>query len=330
MNRTSLITLAALVAILGGAAVWYAQNRTDAAERDDAAVRSRVEEFGRRLASVPLLAPADAAAAAMEEQYREFVAPDLLAAWQREPLAAPGRLTSSPWPDRIEITGLDYAPPGVYTVRGNIVEVTSADIASGSAAAVRRPVTLIVEWRGGRWLITGFTSESALPEGWQALDHEGIRFAYPPGFSVRTGADLGGGFVTPTIARADAPASAFDAEQTNLIDAAFVIAARPGADSACLSFADAPQPPNEDAISEGTINGVAFMMYRTVGAAAGNRYVSELFRTVQNGRCYEIALVVHTGNIGNYPPDTVAEFDERRAFDVLERMLDSLRLPPNQ
>lgn len=121
----------------------------------EAAVRALVEEFGRRLQMVSLLAPPDVVKEGMQEQYGELVSPDLLASWQADPENAPGRLTSSPWPDRIEIEKVEEAPGGSYQVVGYIVEVTSVEKASGGAAA-RHPVTLTVAKVGDRWLITGF------------------------------------------------------------------------------------------------------------------------------------------------------------------------------
>ncbi len=54
------------------------------------------------------------------------------------------------------------------------------------------------------------------------------------------------------------------------------------------------------------------------GAAAGNLYDSRVYRTLYAGTCYEVALTVHTTNIGNYEPGTVAEFDKEEAFKLLE------------
>ena len=69
---------------------------SSASAAEDAAVTAVVQEFGGRLKNVSLLAPD--AAQQIEAQYGQFTAADLLAVWMADPLQAPGRLTSSPWP----------------------------------------------------------------------------------------------------------------------------------------------------------------------------------------------------------------------------------------
>lgn len=112
-------------------------------------VQSLVEEFGKRLQLVSLLAPEDVLEESMQENYGEFVAPSLLKEWLKDPVNAPGRLTSSPWPDRIEILGTEKISEGAYEVKGEIIEV-----ANGSDEIVeRRQITLMVEKIEGKWLI---------------------------------------------------------------------------------------------------------------------------------------------------------------------------------
>jgi len=85
--------------------------------------RAAVEGFGARLQKVSLLATD--ASLVIEEEYGAFVEPALLARWQHEPLEAPGRQASSPWPDRIEIVRVARQGSG-YVVEGEIVLRTSA------------------------------------------------------------------------------------------------------------------------------------------------------------------------------------------------------------
>jgi hypothetical protein len=124
------------------------------AAADEAAVRDLVQAFGARLKLVSLLAPT--AAQDLQTQYAEFVSPELLAKWMSDVANAPGRLTSSPWPERIEITGLANPAPGRYTLSGNILEVTSVEAGTGNAA-VAIPVQMVVEGGPGTWRITEFT-----------------------------------------------------------------------------------------------------------------------------------------------------------------------------
>jgi len=125
-------------------------------QRIEPDVLSLVENFGKALKAVTLTAPQDVAAESIKEHYSEYVTPELLAKWQSDPQNAPGRALSSPWPDRIEITGIMPTNDGEYTVSGEIIEVTSTELANGGAAA-KYPVTLIITKQGDQWLISGVT-----------------------------------------------------------------------------------------------------------------------------------------------------------------------------
>lgn len=146
-------------------------------EDAESAVRELVAEFGGKLQRVSLLAPSDAVKESLQKEYGALVSPNLLARWQADPEHAPGRLTSSPWPDRIEVESVEAAPDGSYQVKGYVVEVTSVEKENGGAAA-RYPVTLTAGKVGDRWLITGFEQviryenqeygfSFSLPAAWQ-------------------------------------------------------------------------------------------------------------------------------------------------------------------
>ncbi len=113
-------------------------------------VRSLVEDFGGKLQSVSLLAPEDILKESMEENYGQLVSQDLIEKWLEDPENAPGRLVSSPWPDRIEILAIDKLAEGKYGVEGEIVEITSNEDEEG----IGRPITLTVENIDGNWLIS--------------------------------------------------------------------------------------------------------------------------------------------------------------------------------
>lgn len=123
------------------------------AREDSARVRNLVLTFGTRLQQVSLLAPDSARARAMQAQYGGLVAPALLKQWVADPHHAAGRVTSSPWPDHIEIGSVARKSTRVYLVDGEIVERTSADSAGVSG---RIPVRIAV-WRVGRgWMIQNY------------------------------------------------------------------------------------------------------------------------------------------------------------------------------
>ena len=117
---------------------------------EDAAVTAVVQEFGGRLKNVSLLAPD--AAQQIEAQYGQFTAADLLAVWMADPLQAPGRLTSSPWPDRIEIEAINLNDAGSYLVIGRVIEIASAEVGTDNTVA-SYAVSLTLAKSEDRWLI---------------------------------------------------------------------------------------------------------------------------------------------------------------------------------
>lgn len=123
---------------------------------EEAEVRALVENFGKRLQRVSLLAPN--AAQDLQKQYAEFVSPTLLEAWMSDVALAPGRMVSSPWPDRIEVTTLNREASERYAIDGFVVEMTSTEVASGEAAN-KVPVHIVVAKEQGQWLITEYTEE---------------------------------------------------------------------------------------------------------------------------------------------------------------------------
>ena len=128
--------------------------KTDvAAENKEEAVREVVEQFGSRLQQVSLMGLEEEVAKSMEENYGDLVAAELMEKWLAAPTEAPGRLTSSPWPDRIDIKQIEQQSEHSYVVNGEVVEVTSTE-----EIASKQSITVIVEKVEGRWLITDVKS----------------------------------------------------------------------------------------------------------------------------------------------------------------------------
>ncbi len=125
---------------------------------DESAVRSLVKEFGKRLQAVSLLSPKKLLDASLQENYGGLVSPGLITEWQSNPHKAPGRMVSSPWPDRIEISVVIKSPEpeNTYEVKGEIIEITSVEKENGEAAA-KRPVRLLAAKAGDRWQIISVT-----------------------------------------------------------------------------------------------------------------------------------------------------------------------------
>lgn len=111
-----------------------------------------VQEFGGQLKMVSLLSPEDVLKDDMHEYYGDYVSTDLIEKWLKDPKNAPGKLTSSPWPERIEVLSAEKTGENKYAVKGEIIEVTSVEMKEGGAAA-KRPVTLEVEKINEKWVI---------------------------------------------------------------------------------------------------------------------------------------------------------------------------------
>ncbi len=116
-------------------------------------VRSTVAAFGNQLNSVSRLSPhvADEIRAA----YGPYVSEPLLAAWVANPEAAPGRITSSPWPDHIEVDTVTLTESGSYDVTGRVMLLSS----TGDAGSV--PVFLTVADSEAGYRITSYEEGTA-------------------------------------------------------------------------------------------------------------------------------------------------------------------------
>jgi len=120
------------------------------------AIRQVVAEFGQELKQVELGADRETAIAAIEKHYRRLVSPTLMEEWMADPSRAPGRLVSSPSPDRIEIDSVLALSGSRYRVVGRVMEMTSVEVSQhlpGSAT----PVEMTLEKEQGRWLITQYS-----------------------------------------------------------------------------------------------------------------------------------------------------------------------------
>lgn len=117
-----------------------------------------VTSFSQRLRNVSLLAPPEVVVRDLRAQYGPLVTRELLDEWRGDPSDAPGRKVSSPWPDRIEVSGVAHVAGGRYSVTGEVVYVTGAEVRDGGAAD-RRPVRLEVTRAAEGWRIAGYVEE---------------------------------------------------------------------------------------------------------------------------------------------------------------------------
>jgi hypothetical protein len=144
--------------IIAGVMLWLGACDKSQPERvisDEETVVALTETFGSRLQQVSLLDAPEAVISQMQAHYGDLVSEDLLAEWSNDPVNAPGRLTSSPWPDRIEVETIEKMGD-VFGVQGTLMEVTSSEGPGGEPIA-KRPVNLIFEKIDRQWKMTGLT-----------------------------------------------------------------------------------------------------------------------------------------------------------------------------
>jgi hypothetical protein len=178
------LTVLAVVVVFAAIAGVYLIQKLPTANDTEAVVRALVEDFGARLQQVSLLAPRADAAEAIEREYGPFVTSALLTEWMNDPESALGRMTSSPWPDRIEVENVEMQNASRYSVRGYVIEVTSegGGIGEVPTEAVRRPIMLVVEKVSNDWRISAVDLGAYPGDGeWKLSEPnaQGVQFMYP-------------------------------------------------------------------------------------------------------------------------------------------------------
>lgn len=124
--------------------------QSDEAEINE--ITELVQDFGRQLKMVSLLAPEEVLKETMYENYDDYVSQELIEEWLKNPESAPGKLTSSPWPERIDILSVENIGDKTYKVKGNIIDFTSVEMSDGGIAA-KREITLKISSSDDKWVI---------------------------------------------------------------------------------------------------------------------------------------------------------------------------------
>jgi len=148
-TRNILVGIILILVALGAYFFFHAKSSNQGT--GESAARATVETFGEQMQKVSLLAPD--ASSTMATVYGAYVTPGLLASWESAPQSAPGRHTSSPWPDHIQVTTISQQGAS-YVVNGAVVLMTS----TGLAGVV--PVVLQVVPQNGTWLIAAYQEQS--------------------------------------------------------------------------------------------------------------------------------------------------------------------------
>ena len=111
--------------------------------------------------------------------------------------------------------------------------------------------------------------------------------------------------------------------KTNFADARFTVGA--SRKSEALSVCTTKE---QGEVDKGTvvIHGVTFHKFLGENAGAGNFYDSTSYRAVHNGQCWAVEYVIHTLNIGNFPPSAgVVAFDRAKIVAALEGLVTSVK-----
>jgi hypothetical protein len=152
--RNVTIAVVAGVVILFALAWYFGPSAVSG--RNNEKVRTTLESFGAQLKNVSLGGTDAAIKEAIQANYAEYVTPELLAAWLANPKLAPGRMTSSPSPDRIGVATIDDQGSGKL-VSGEIILVSSTEEAGESVDTIPFVAQLIPI--DGEWRIAAFEDE---------------------------------------------------------------------------------------------------------------------------------------------------------------------------
>jgi hypothetical protein len=146
---------------------------------------------------------------------------------------------------------------------------------------------------------------------------------YPEGFTENM--DAGYQFSTKnSLIRFNVPQKSL--EGSNLGEAAVIIGASKENAIVNECLATSSEIENEKRLDEKKIlSGADFSIFQGLGAAAGNRYDTTDYRTIKDKVCYEITLLLHYGDIHNYPEGTVKEFDRTKILEMLGRVADTFK-----
>lgn len=162
MSTRNLILLLIPLVLLAGLLLAYDPLTCKGAKCDgvassgiiyDADVQRVVQDFGKAMKQVSLLAPSETVRAEIDAAYGPYVSGELLAAWNANPRAAPGRETSSPWPARINIGQMEGDASG-FVVNGTVIEVVNGG--DGEEIVGTYPIKVRLKKIEGVWRIWYF------------------------------------------------------------------------------------------------------------------------------------------------------------------------------
>jgi len=149
------------------------------------AAREVVQRFGDRLKMVSLQAPESLVVRQLRDAYGDVATPEALEAWIAAPSRAPGRLVSSPWPDRIRIDSIRPVGDAECAADGVVIQRTSADSASGSTGALSEAVTVRLRAvNDSGWRVSGYEPRSGPAPSNDSTPSSGATGTFTPPRSI--------------------------------------------------------------------------------------------------------------------------------------------------
>ena len=210
------------------------------------------------------------------------------------------------------------------------IETNVAEIQSPSAGKVNAQIKAFRDASSAVCSVLG-DSGSNVHNAYGSFDkagktYEGFSVKYPRDFDEHHGQEANGNLLGTALVKLSFPQDAFPTPKTNFSEAYMTVSVDSGKNAVKTCY-DNPDTASADKtlLTVVTVAGIDFRRGDYSGAAAGNRYDSRLYRALRGSRCYEVALTVHTGAIGNYATGSVAEFDKEKAFSVLQKMLGTFQ-----
>ena len=284
MNKKFLLILAVAILIVAacvGVYFWRQANQEKSQQTEEMAVKDVVIGFGRVLKNVSLLSPT--ATEDIETNYKDFLSPALLDQWKADPSKALGRLTSSPWPESIEVGSIGRFGSGAYDVSGKIIDMTSAGMAGSRAVQIG-----VVKF-GDRWLIAGVSIISS--EGsvlWKEYSGGGISFQYPEKLTTKY---------------------IFTKEWPPVVKV----------ESGNFSCAETPQEISSllEITSQRIVDNRIYCVNVKNEGTAGSVYSSYIYTTPRRGELVSVSFILRYPNCANYNEEqNRACASEREAFDL--------------
>jgi beta-lactamase regulating signal transducer with metallopeptidase domain len=130
-KRKGIIALCVVIiaVLVVGSIVTYGSNQPKPITAEEKTeITTLLNNFADTFTKVVLIDPEDQVISEIKQYYSPYLTDNLLAKWEFDPSEALGRVTSSPWPDQIEIISMDKLDGQTVKVKGYILWVSSGGV----------------------------------------------------------------------------------------------------------------------------------------------------------------------------------------------------------